>query len=146
MGTGLFSVFKYAITGFVGYIINAVTLEVLFRKGLHPSVAGAIGAEFSIMWNFTVNNFWAFSSYKITNPFKVLLKFPQFNLVSLGSLVIISTVIGIGTHFFGVGTRQIFLVIAIGVFVIPYSYSMYNIFIWKRWRISFLAKLQEKVG
>lgn len=137
---------KYAITGFIGYIINAVTLEVLFRRGLHPSVAGAIGAEFSIMWNFTVNNLWAFSSYKITNPFKVILKFPQFNLVSLGSLLIISTVIGIGTHFFGVETRQIFLVIAIGFFVIPYSYSMYNIFIWKRWRISFLSKLQEKVG
>ncbi len=137
---------KYAITGFIGYIITAVTLEILFRKGLHPSIAGAIGAELSIIWNFTVNNFWTFSNYKITNPFKVLLKFPQFNLVSLGSLVIISTVIGIGTHFFGVHTRQIFLIIAVGVFVIPYSYSMYNIFIWKRWHISFLSKLQEKIG
>ncbi len=105
-----------------------------------------MGAELSIIWNFVLNNFWAFGKYKITNPFKVILKFPQFNLVSAGSLVIISTVIWIGTHFFGPESRQIFLVIAIGFFVIPYSYSMYNIFIWKRWQISSLSKLQKLVG
>lgn len=137
---------KYAITGFVGYVINAVTLEVLFRNGLHPAIAGAIGAELSIIWNFTMNNFWSFSQYRITSPLEVVLKFPQFNLVALGSVVIISTVLAIGTHFFGNSSRQIFLIIALGLFVIPYSYTMYNIFIWKRWHVSFLAKLQETVG
>lgn len=137
---------KYAITGFFGYVINAVALEYFFHQGMHPALAGAIGAELSIIWNFTLNNFWAFNQYKITNPLKVLLKFPQFNLVSLGSLVIITVVLWIGTHLFGEQTRQIFLVIAIGLFVIPYSYTMYNIFIWKRWRISFLSKLQDLSG
>ena len=137
---------KYAITGFVGYIINAITLEVLFRRGFHPAAAGAIGAELSIIWNFTINNFWAFGSYKITHPLRVLLKFPQFNLVSAGSLVIITTVLFIGTHLFGEETRQLFLILAIGLFVIPYSYTMYNIFIWKRWHVSSLSKLQKWVG
>lgn len=137
---------KYAITGFVGYIINAVTLEILYNKGLHPSFAGGIGAELSIVWNFAINNIWSFKQYEIKNPLKILFKFPQFNLVSLGSLVIISTVLGIGTYFFGADSRQIFLVIAIGFFVIPYSYSMYNIFIWKRWKIGFLSGLQKLVG
>jgi len=137
---------KYGITGFVGYIINAVSLEIFFRNGLHPAIAGAIGAELSIIWNFTMNNFWSFSQYRITKPLKVFLKFPQFNLVALGSVVIISTVLAIGTHFFGNSSRQIFLVIAVGLFVIPYSYTMYNVFIWKRWHVSFLAKLQETVG
>lgn len=137
---------KYGITGFFGYLINAISLEYFFHQGFHPAAAGAIGAELSIIFNFVVNNFWAFSDQKITNPWKVLLKFPQFNLISLGSLVIITSVIWVGTHLFGENTRQIFLVIAIGLFVIPYSYSMYNIFIWKRWRIGFLAKIQDRLG
>lgn len=137
---------KYAITGFIGYVINAAVLEILYRKGFHPSAAGAVGAELSIIWNFTVNNVWAFSNYSIRSPLKILLKFPQFNLVSLGSLVIISTVLGIGTFLFGPSYRQIYLIIAIGLFVIPYSYSMYNIFIWKRWHITSIAKLQKLVG
>src|SRR5690606_25545941 len=56
---------KYAMTGFFGYLINAISLEYFFRQGLHPSLAGAIGAELSIIWNFVVNNFWAFGSQKI---------------------------------------------------------------------------------
>jgi len=68
--------------------------------------------------------------------------------VSLGSLVLITSTVFIGTHLFGNTTmvRQIALVIAIGLFVIPYSYTMYNIFIWKRWHISSISKLQEKLG
>lgn len=140
------SFLKYAITGFVGYAINAITLEVLFRNGFHPSVAGAIGGELAIIWNFSMNNFWSFSKYRITKPMKFLLKFPQFNLVALGSLVIISVLLGIGTHYYGSDSRQIILVIAIIFFVIPYSYTMYNVFIWKRWNIGFLSSLQKMVG
>ncbi len=140
---------KYAITGFLGYLINAFTLELFSQRfGLNPGIAAMLGAECSIIWNFSVNNFWAFKDHRITNPLRVLLKFPQFNLVSVGSLAIISTVVFIATHTFGdtLIVRQVSLALAIGVFVIPYSYSMYNIFIWKRWRISFLSRLQEKLG
>ncbi|EKD65050.1 MAG: hypothetical protein ACD_50C00207G0012 [uncultured bacterium] len=140
------SFLKYAITGLVGYAINAITLEVLFKNGMHPSAAGAIGGELAIIWNFSMNNFWSFKKHRITKPLKFLLKFPQFNLVALGSLVMISAVLGIGTHYYGESSRQILLIFAIIFFVIPYSYTMYNVFIWKRWRVSFLAKLQEKVG
>src|SRR3989344_675149 len=137
---------KYGITGFFGYSINAISLEYFYHKGFHPAVAGAMGAELSIIWNFIINNFWAFKHHSITNPWRVLLKFPQFNLVSLGSLLIITGVLWVGSHLFGEGYRQIYLVFAIGFFVIPYSYSMDNIFIWKRWRVGFLAKLQDFVG
>lgn len=140
---------KYAITGFVGYIINAISLEV-FKNTLHvpSSVAASMGAEFSIIWNFLMNNFWAFSSQKITSPVKLFSKFLQFNLVALGSLILIGIVVGTATHFFGDTTlvRQISLVLGIGFFVIPYSYTMYNIVIWKRWHIGFLSGLQKKVG
>lgn len=140
---------KYAITGFVGYLINAITLEV-FKSTLHvpSSVAASMGAELSIIWNFLMNNFWSFSSQRITSPVKLFMKFLQFNLVSLGSLVLIGIVVGTITHFFGDTTlvRQIALVVGIGFFVIPYSYTMYNIFIWKRWHVGFLSGLQKMVG
>ncbi|MBI2431169.1 MAG: glycosyltransferase family 2 protein [Candidatus Levybacteria bacterium] len=139
---------KYAITGFVGYLINAFSLELFKIFGIHSGVAGALGAELSIMWNFTLNNFWAFSKYRITRVQKIPLKFIQFNMVSFGSVLIIFTVITVGTSLFGDTrlVRQLFLIIAIAFFVIPYSYSMYNIFIWKRWHISFLSGLQKMVG
>lgn len=140
---------KYAITGFIGYLINAITLEV-FKNTLHvpSSVAASMGAELSIIWNFLMNNFWSFSSQRITSPVKLFMKFLQFNLVSLGSLILIGIVVGTITHFFGDTTlvRQIALVIGIGFFVIPYSYTMYNIFIWKRWHVGFLSGLQKIVG
>lgn len=140
---------KYAITGFFGYLINAVTLEI-FKKtlGVHAGIAAMMGAELSIIWNFLMNNFWAFSHQKIQSPIKFILKFLQFNLVSAGSLGIITAVVFLGTHFFGdtLLVRQVSLVVAIVFFVIPYSYSMYNIFIWKRWQISSLSKLQKLVG
>lgn len=140
---------KYAITGFVGYLINAISLEVFSQAfSFHPLPAAAASAELSIIWNFIINNFWAFGQHKITNPWKLIVKFPQFNLVSFGSLVIISTIVFVATHLFGNTTvvRQLALIIAIAFFVIPYSYTMYNIFIWKRWHISSISKLQEKLG
>lgn len=140
---------KYAVTGGVGFLINATTLE-LFAGVLnwHPAAAAALSAEMSIIWNFIVNNFWTFKKQRITKLGKIPIKFIQFNLVSLGSLIIISSVVWIGTHLFGNTTivRQASLIFAIAFLVIPYSYSMYNIFIWKRWHISSLSRLQEKLG
>lgn len=137
---------KYALTGFVGYAINAVGLEGFYRLGFSPGVAGALGSEFSVVWNFIVNNLWTFSEHKITKLSKIPVKFIQFNFVSLGSVVLISLSEAVGTSIFGEGARQIILVFAIGFLVIPYSYSMYNIFIWKRWHIPFLSKLQKAAG
>lgn len=137
---------KYAVTGFMGYVINAVGLEFFFRLGFSPGVAGAIGSELAIIWNFTLNNFWAFRKYQITEIRRIPIKFLQFNAVSFGSVAIIFLSETIGTRLFGVGARQIILVFAIGFLVIPYSYAMYNLFIWKRWRPKFLRKIQDLLG
>ena len=140
---------KYGITGFVGYVISAVSIE-FFRQyvGLPSGWSAFVSAELSIVWNFLVNNFWAFSSQKIESPLRLLLKFIQFNLVSAGSVGIITLSIHFSTEFFGdtLLVRQLTLPLAIGFLVIPYSYSMYNIFIWKRWHIPLLARLQKIVG
>lgn len=140
---------KYATVGFTGYIINAVALEFFKRTfGMSAGLAASTGAELSIIWNFLMNNYWAFSDQKITSPVKLFLKFIQFNGIALGSLILIGIVVGLGTHLFGDSTlvRQVSLILGIGFFVIPYSYSMYNLFIWKRWHVPFLSKLQKAMG
>lgn len=134
---------KFAIVGFIGYIINALGLEFFYRLGLSPGPAAALGAELAIISNFTLNNLWTFAQEKITGIGRILWKFFQFNLTSFGAVILQGVVVGMLALIFGDQWRQIYLVIAIGFFVLPYNYSMYNIFIWRTWKIPFLAKLQK---
>jgi len=137
---------KFGTVGFIGYIINAVGLEVFYRLGATPALAAAGGAELAIISNFTLNNLWTFKEKKITKLGKLISKFLQFNFTSIGAIIIQAVVVGIGTRFFGEGVRQIMLIIAIGFFVIPYNYAAYNILIWKTWKIPGLGWLQRLVG
>jgi len=137
---------KYGIVGFTGYVINAVGLEVFYNLGFSSGVAASIGGEFAIISNFVLNNFWTFRDEKITSFGKVVSKFIQFNLSSIGAIVIQGIVVGVLTALFGEGVRQIALIIAVGFFIIPYNYAMYNIFIWKTWKVPALAKIQKMLG
>lgn len=137
---------KYALVGFTSYGITAFFLEVFYRLGLSPGPAASAASEIAIIFNFTVNNLWTFAEQRITSWQKILVKFVQFNLTSLGAVLIQGLVVGTLAHFFGDQWRQIYLVIAVGFFVIPYNYTMYNVFIWKTWKIPFLRKLQDKLG
>lgn len=137
--------FKFGVVGFIGYLVNALGLEIFFRSGFSPGVAAAIGAEFAIISNFTLNNLWTFREAKITEPLQLLWKFFHFNLTSAGAIIIQGVVVGVGTSIFGAQWRQIILPIAVVFFVIPYNYTMYNIFIWKTWKIPGLAWLQKRV-
>lgn len=138
---------KYFVTGFVGYLINAISLEIFKTMfGLPSGLAGSMGAELSIISNFLINNFWSFSSQRITNPIRLLSKFLEFNLISFGSLVIIGISLSVTTYLFEDTrmVRQLTLFFSIPFLVIPYSYSMYNIFIWKRWRVKFWDDISKK--
>ena len=121
---------KFCFVGFIGFIINIFGLELFYRIGFTPGVAAAIGAELSIISNFILNNFWSFSHNKIDKNTNIINKFGQFNLVSFGSIVIQFIVVTLGTSFFGDQTRFLFLLTSVIVFIIPYSYFMYNRFIW----------------
>ncbi|PJE67239.1 hypothetical protein COU95_03525 [Candidatus Shapirobacteria bacterium CG10_big_fil_rev_8_21_14_0_10_40_9] len=131
---------KFAIVGFIGYVINASGLEIFYRLGLAPGPAAALGAEFAIISNFTLNNLWTFAEKRISGLGKILWKFVQFNLTSLGAVLIQGVVVGGLAYLFGDAWRQIYLVIAIGFFIIPYNYAMYNLFIWKTWRLPDIRK------
>lgn len=122
--------FKYAIVGGVGFVIQTIVSKLFIVIRIHPGIAVSIGAEGAIVSNFVMNNMWTFSHKKITG-LHVVRKFMQFNLVSGGAIVIQGLVVGIGTHIFGVSSWFIFMLFAIVFIVIPYSYFIYNRFIWK---------------
>jgi len=148
--------FKFGIVGFIGFLINSISLE-LFRSSplssnlasyvnqhhsiplyylfVNPSSwAAALAAEVSIVCNFFINNFWTFRHEKHSSLFKLIGKLGQFNLTSLGAVLIQFIVIGTGTHLLGDDrlTRQIFLIIAIVFFILPYNWTMYNKIIWRK--------------
>ncbi len=130
--------FKFGIVGFIGYIINALGLEFFYRFFKIPAgVAASLGAELAIISNFSLDNLWTFSDKKIEGIGNLLVKFLQFNLTSVGAIIIQGLVVGIGTRILGDELRQIMLVIAIGFFVLPFNYTVYNLFIWKTWKFPF---------
>lgn len=159
---------KFGVVGFVGFVINAIGLEFFSGVELTKTLAiyfshlsnqdiwgvlavssawaAAISAEFAIISNFLFNNYWTFAKERITNPIKLIYKFLQFNLTSIGAILIQFWVIGLAVKFFGDKTivRQLSLIIAIGCLIVPYNYTMYNIFIWKRWRVPGLGFIQDK--
>ncbi len=151
------SFLKFGVVGFIGYLINAVGLEifrslptvkafaqtmtanqsnfsVFISKYLNwrEATAAALAAELSIISNFTWNNLWTFSYKKISGPLNIIGKFLIFNLTSAGAVLIQFVVIGMGTAFTGAQWHQIWLVVAIAFFIVPYNWLMYNKIIWKR--------------
>ncbi len=162
--------FKFGIVGFVGFLINAAGLEFFSETKItaflaahfsrldhlpvlniaaQPSAwAAAIAAEFAIISNYTFNNFWTFAKRKITNPLRFFWKFLHFNLTSFGAILIQFFVVGFAVLLFGEKTivRQGALVFAVIFLIVPYNYTMYNVFIWKTWKIPGLRWLQNKKG
>lgn len=162
--------FKFAVVGFAGFLINSIGLEFFSETKLtknlasvfsnweknsllgiatQPSAwAAALAAELAIVSNYTFNNFWTFSKRKITNPFRFLWKFLHFNLTSFGAILIQFFVVGLAVLLFGETrlVRQLSLVFAVVFLIIPYNYTMYNVFIWKTWKVPGLRWLQNKKG
>ncbi len=137
---------KFAVVGFIGYIVNAVGLEVFYRAGLSPGPATAIATELAIINNFILNNIWTFAEKKIVSIRRLPYKFLEFNFTSLGALVIQTVTVWIGTALLGDQWRQILLIFAVGFFVLPYNFFMYTTFIWKTRKSKLFGWLQKRVG
>lgn len=124
------SFFKYFVVGIIGFFIQTIISKILITFWINPGIAVSIGAEGAIISNFILNNLWTFSHKKITGK-SIRNKFIQFNLVSVGAILIQGLIVFIGTFIFGRNTWFIFMVGSIVFVVIPYSYFMYNRYIWK---------------
>ncbi|CAN5318930.1 hypothetical protein BH10PAT1_BH10PAT1_4080 [soil metagenome] len=122
---------KFAVVGGIGFVINFIALR-LFRTAFGIEiVAWILSTEIAIISNFTLNNIWTFKGEKIKGINKLIGKFLQFNLTSVGAIIIQSVAgpIGVGI----VGAKYDFLVLGfvVAVMVLPYNYFMYNKIIWK---------------
>lgn len=155
---------KFGIVGFTGFIVNYIGIEVFRRMPLTISLAeasssfaeipglnifttpsswaAALGAELAIISNYTFNNVWTFKEKKLTKISEIIPSFLKFNFTSLGAIVIQFVFIGFSVLVFGdTGiVRLLSLVFAIGFLIIPYNYTMYNLFIWKTWKLPWAKK------
>lgn len=156
--------FKFGIVGFIGFTVNAVSLEIIRRVNIFAPISeyfsyladtkftllsqptawsAAAAGEMAIISNFSLNNTWTFAKEQIRNPFIIAKRFLEFNATSLGAIVIQFVVIGTAVILFEDVTkvRQLGLLVALSL-IIPYNYTMYNVFIWRRWRIPWLPFLK----
>jgi len=153
---------KFGTVGFIGYLVNAISLELFSGTSITTSMAAnftflkntylaffgesaawaaALAAELAIINNFVLNNIWTFKEAKITGFGKTIRKFIEFNLTSLGAIVIKFVVIGIMVMMLTDTTlvRQVGILIAMPL-VLAFNYTMYNVFIWKTWKTPWSKK------
>lgn len=89
------------VVGTWGFVVNTTVLIVGVRFGLKPSVAGPVGAQLAVISNFLLNNIWTFSDRQITSWEVIPGKFLQFNVFSLGALLIQFSFLRVGERIFG---------------------------------------------
>lgn len=126
---------KFGTVGFLGYLVNALSLLLFTRWGWASPLAWGVSTELAIINNFILNNLWTFKSEKITGLGKLLAKFAQFNGTSLGALLIQTLVGSVSDYIFGSQYRQLALPFIVVFLVLPYNYFMYNAVIWKTWKL-----------
>lgn len=137
------SFIKYVITGCMGFGVDFGISYALIASHVAKGTATIISAEFAIVANFLMNNFWSFKDKKITGGLiGYITKFLFFNLVSSGSIVIQYFGIVWLLRFFGdrpihiamiaIPSWIIYKILIIGCVIIPYSYILYNKLIWKK--------------
>ncbi len=127
------SFIKFATVGVSGFIID-FTVSHIGIDILHKPVwiSTLISAETAIISNFTWNNLWSFSHKRIANSAaEVIPSFIKFNSIASGSLVIQTVGVQLFATWLGRDHWYIYKIFIIAFLIIPYSYILYNRFIWK---------------
>lgn len=126
---------KFGTVGFLGFLVNFIFLRFFRGLGFSEVLAWLFSTEMAIINNYALNNIWTFKEAKIAGLGKTVSKFFQFNLTSAGALVIQSIFGPLGVSL--VGTQYDYLVLAFVVvfLVLPYNYFMYNVVIWRTWKL-----------
>ncbi|MFH1864073.1 MAG: glycosyltransferase [bacterium] len=131
---------KFGTVGFLGFVVNFLFLRVFRLLGLSEFFVWLFATELAIINNYIFNNIWTFKENKISGLKATLAKFFQFNLTSAGALAIQSIFGPLGVRLVGVQYDAFVLAFIIVFLVLPYNYAMYNLVIWKTWKLPFLSK------
>jgi len=136
---------KFGTVGFLGFLVNFLFLRVFRSIGLPEVLAWLFSTEIAIVNNYTLNNIWTFKETKIAGFKKTIVKFFQFNITSAGALAIQSIFGPLGVKLIGQRFDYLILAVVVVFMVLPYNYFMYNVVIWKTWKIPGLGWLQKRV-
>lgn len=133
---------KFGIVGGTGFVVNYIGLEAFKRFGLSTYFATLFATELAIISNFIFNNIWTFRDKTLTKIKDVIPQFIKFNLSSLFAVIVQPLVVTGFVHFAGDTSRMRFigLLIALIFVVVPYNYIVYNLFIWKTWKLPWAKK------
>lgn len=155
--------FKFLMVGGLGFVVNFIAFRVFtalalgkllfsipgyneatFLHGVFSDrgLAVILGAEMAILSNYTLNNIWTFKDRKIKGVLAHLSKFAQFNLGSVGSVVIqyltmqaAVALLGVFTVFslFGISIMSDDFYLAAGVLIgMIWNFTVYNKVIWRK--------------
>lgn len=135
-------IFKFLAVGSLSALLQLVFLEI-WRQFFSYQIANILAIEGSIIFNFILSNLWTFKDRKLKLK-QVPFKFIQFNLTSVGSILIQILIAFLGVTFIGIkdlfvlpiinhqlDTGPIFSVagILIGMF---WNFFAYSFIIWKK--------------
>lgn len=124
---------KFVIVGLIGFGIDFV-LSYFLIDVIRQAVwlATLISTEAAILSNFLLNNFWSFAHKRLeANKGSFIWNFLKFNFVSSGSVIIQTVGMQLLSNIFGREYWYIYKIAIIFLVIIPYSYILYNKFIWK---------------
>lgn len=133
---------KFGIVGGTGFLVNFIGLELFKRFGLNTYFATLLATELAIISNFILNNVWTFKDKELTKISDVIPQFLKFNLASMFA-VIVQPFVVTGATLLIADTSLVrlgALIFALLVLIIPYNYVVYNMFIWKTWKLPKLFK------
>ena len=131
---------RFGIVGATGFIINYAFITLFRYLNFSETLTWLFATELAIVNNFIFNNLWTFSEKKISGIKDTLLKFVQFNVTSGGALVIQSVLGPLGVRMFGERYTVLVLAFVVAFVVLPYNYLMYNLVIWKTWKLNSFNK------
>lgn len=133
-------IIRFGIVGFVGFLVNFLFIRLFRSFGFIEALSWGLATELAIVNNYLFNNLWTFKSDQIAGAKAHISKFLQFNLTSVGAIIIQSILGPLGVKILGAQYDFVVLGVIVLFVVFPYNYLMANLVIWKTWDIKKILK------